>query len=177
MASRTVRRLHGRGMHGALLITALALALTVAGQQRKPKSPGLSRGTAFPSLAIIDVSGDTVGIELAGDTQDKLIVFYSSSCPFCRQSLPIYRAVSQRCDLSLVIVLTDLRGPAMAAWWKDNRDGFSERCASMSIGSPLSSLSVYGLRGTPTHYLIDSNGQVETHFEGGLTKMPSWLIQ
>ena len=63
-----------------------------------------SRSTAFPSLHLVDGKGDTLAIEFAGDAREELIVFYSSSCPFCRQSLPIYRAVSQRCDPSMVIV-------------------------------------------------------------------------
>lgn len=177
MKSGTVRRLHRRGMNGALVITAMVLAWTVARQQRRPPSLGLVQGTTFPSLHLVDVKGDTLAIDLAGDARGKLIVFYSSSCPFCKQSLPTYRAVSQRCDPSMVIVLTDLSGSAMAAWWEDTRDGFSERCDSIVVGSPLSSLSVYRVRGTPTHYLIDRDGRVKHHFEGVLTEMPPWLTK
>lgn len=177
MSRTTVGKRRRRVINGALVITAVALAWTAARQLRRPQSLGLAQGTVFPSLHLVDGKGDTLAIEIAEDAREKLIVFYSSSCPFCRQSLPIYRAVSQRCDPSMVIVLTDLSGSAMAAWWEDTRDGFSERCDSIAVGSPLGSLSAYQVRGTPTHYLIDSDGRVKHRFEGVLTEMPPWLIQ
>ena len=45
----------------------------------------------------------------------------------------------------------------------------------MTMGAVLGSPSLYELRGTPTHYLIGSDGRVKHHFEGALTKIPPWL--
>ena len=175
MRYATVRRATLYATNGALVITAIVLAWMAIGKQPEFYSPGLSPGTEFPSLTLADVDGNSVDIDFAGGTGDRLVVFFSSECPFCLQSLPVYWSVSEMCNPSLILAFTDLKGAELAAWWEENSSGFSDWCDSMSIGSVLSPLSLYQVWGTPTHYLIGGDGRVKHHFEGVLIEMPSWL--
>lgn len=178
MSTNTDRTIGRAATNGALVIAALILALTVARQPRGPFSPDLTdpaADTEFPPLALMGVNEDTVNIDLASGTEERLIVFFSSACPFCVQSLPVYRSVSELCQPSLILAFTDLKGAELGAWWEEYGRGFSEESKSMSIGSVLGPLSLYQLRGTPTHYLIGTDGRVKHHMEGALTEIPAWL--
>lgn len=174
MRNATARRI--RLVVNAFLLTVAVLLTWIATQQqREPFPPGLTPGTKFPPLALVGADGDTVSIDLAAGTGEKLIVFYSSTCVFCQRSLPVYWSLSKKCDPSLILAVTDLTGSAMVAWWEETMDGFADGCESMTMGSVAGSLSSYQLRGTPTHYLIGRDGRVKHHSVGSLSEIPSWL--
>lgn len=175
MATNTLRTIGRTATNGALLITALLLTWTVSRKLRGPLAPDLSADTQFPPLLLTGADGSTVNVDLASGTDERLIVFFSSTCSYCVQSLPFYRLVSRMCNPALTLVFTDLVGAELAAWWEENRGGFSEECDSMTIGSVLSPLSLYQVRGTPTHYLVGTDGRVKHRMEGALTELPTWL--
>ena len=162
----------------ALVATALILAWTAA-QQWNPRSesqpPGLPAGTSFPSMTLIGLGGDTATVDFTGGTGDRLVVFYSIDCEYCQRSLPVYRVVSEMCDPALTLAFTDISEATLAAWWEANGNGFSEDCSSFSLGRLLAPPSRYEVRGTPTHYLIGSDGHVKYHGEGMLLEVPHWL--
>ena len=79
------------------------------------------------------------------------------------------------CDPSLTLAFTDISAATLATWWEANRNGVSEQCRSLSVGRLLAPPSRYEVRGTPTHYLIGSNGRVKYHGEGMLLEVPDWL--
>lgn len=163
-----------RATNVALVITAVVIAGTVI-HRRQPAGPGLSAGSDFPALVLIGLNGDTSEVEFTAEERDRLVVFYSIDCGYCQLSLPVYRLVSEMCDPSLTLVFTDLSQPALAAWWEANRAGFSEQCSSLSIGRLLYAPELYRVRGTPTHYLVGSDGRVKHHAEGMLLELPAWL--
>ena len=162
----------------ALVATALVLAW-MATQHRQPLSEshrhGLPLGTKFPPLTLIGLSGDTVDVDFAIGTGDRLVVFYSIDCEYCQRSLPVYRRVSQSRDPSLTLAITDGSQTTLATWWEANRNGFSERCRSLSVGRLLVPPSLYEVNGTPTHYVIGSDGRVKYRGEGMLLEIPYWL--
>lgn len=167
-----------RATNVALVAIALVLAWSATQQWRsqlESRPPGLSPGTKFPSLALIGLSGDTVDVDFSADTGDRLVVFYSIDCEYCQQSLPVYKTVSEMCGLSLTLALTDISEATLATWWEANGNGFSERCSSLSVGRLLAPPSRYDVRGTPTHYLLGSDGRVKYHGEGMLLEVPQWL--
>ena len=162
----------------ALVATALVLAWTATQQwksQAEFRAPGIHEGNEFPSLALIGLSGDTVDVDFGAESGDRLVVFYSIDCEYCQRSLPVYRMVSEMCDPSLTLAFTDISAATLATWWEANRNGFSEQCRSLSVGRLLAPPSRYEVRGTPTHYLIGSNGRVKYHGEGMLLEVPDWL--
>lgn len=118
---------------------------------------------------------DTVDIDFATGEGDQLVVFFSSSCIYCEQSLPVYQLVSDNCDPSMTLAFTDDLLSTMTTWWEANRRGFSEQCSSLTIGRLLSPPELYRVRGTPTHYLIGADGRVKHHDEGLLLEIPGWL--
>ena len=120
------------------------------------------------------LNGESFDVDCTG-TRDRLVVFFSSEYEACQLSLPVYRLLSEMCGLSLTLAFTDISGPAMTTWWNAKGDGFSADCNSISVGSVLTPPSLYRLRGTPTHYLIGTDGRVKHHAEGMLSEVPAWL--
>ena len=127
-------------------------------------------------MGLIGLTGDTSDVDFAVETKDRLVVFFSSACEYCRQSIPVYTTLTEICDPSLTLAFTDLSSElSMAAWWEKNGGEFSEECRSLSIGRLVASSSRYQVRGTPTHYLIGSDGLVKHRAEGMLSEVPAWL--
>lgn len=167
-----------KAANAALVATALILAwMAIQQAESRSESPsrGLPAGTRFPHMALIGLSGDTAAVDFTGGTGDRLVVFYSIDCDYCRRSLPVYRAVSEMCDPSLTLAFMDVSDTTLTAWWEANGDGFSEGCGSVSLGRLVAPLSRYEVRATPTHYLVGGDGLVKHHGEGMLLEVPYWL--
>ena len=161
-----------------LVVSAVVLAWFATQQwrfQSESRSPGLPAGTEFPSLALIGLNGDTVDVDFTSGARDRLVVFYSIDCDYCQRSLPVYRMVSQMCGPSLTLAFIDISEATLATWWEANQNGFSKGCNTLSLGGLLAPPSQYEVRGTPTHYLIGSDGRVKYHSEGMLLEVPYWL--
>jgi hypothetical protein len=94
-----------RGYQTFLTVACLALAVLVvllAWQNHQLKkvisetiarqSPpeGLKEGDTFPSLTLLDESGAPVSLEFGTGAGESLVLVYSSHCPACRETLPIW---------------------------------------------------------------------------------------
>lgn len=167
------RAAHLRMAANGVLLTAAVVLGWIAVNRRSPMDTELSRGSEFPALMLTDSNGDTV--HAGTPSGDRLVVFFSTECEYCIRSMPVYRRISEMCDLSLILAFTDLSGKAVLEWWKENRQGFSHECSPVTIGGLASALPQYGVTATPTHYLVSSDGTVQHRFVGMLGEVPSWV--
>ena len=99
-----------RAFQAFLMIACAALAvmtLLLAYQNRKlkqelsrpatPQMPPdvLKVGDRFPSLALLDEGGNPVPVTFGAGSGRTLLMFYSGTCPACRQTFPIWGALLQ----------------------------------------------------------------------------------
>jgi len=131
------------------------------------------QGAEFPALALDILVQDTT--DLNRGTEGNLVVFFATACEYCQKSVPTYKALSKRCDLTLTFAFTDPEGSTITDWWQDHQEGFSEECSPVSIGRLLAHPSRYQVRVTPTHYLVGSDRRVKHRHEGMLPEVPERL--
>ena len=166
-----------------LTISAVVLAWgSVTGRGLLPDQGGsgiepmFGEGAVLPAITLFAPPADTV--PAAAADQETLIVFFATSCPHCLASLPTYRKVaSTRCDLTMTFVIRDLPADKIASWWSENawEQDAPEVCAAVRVGTAVSSLSSFGQIPTPTHYLVDQEGEVLVSGAGSLLDVPAWL--
>ena len=120
---------------------------------------GLLPGAECPALALPSLDGAPVALaSLRG--RDALLVFWNSSCGFCRQmrdDLLAFEASAAERDPRLVLVCMG-DAQAMAA------DGFRS-LVLLDPGSAAATL--FGARGTPMAVLLSADGRVASHTVAG----------
>lgn len=163
-----------------LAMTLSAIALAVASLSSRTSNAGSSsptaieRGEHVPDLTLITAEGDSVS---GLSSRPTLVTFFSTSCVYCRASLPIYRKIAaERCDLTMSFVAYDREGED-SGWWEQNAWESSASCADVRVGSAGSSLASFDIKGTPTHLWIGPDGALLHAESGALTAMPAWLDQ
>lgn len=157
---------------GTLIIRAVVLASIAVFRRVSLHGPGVWEGSRFPALTLV-TQQDTVELDMW--PSDMLVIFFSSDCKYCLQSVPAYQLLSQRCDLSLAFAFTDSLATAAEAWWEANEVGFSQECSPVFIGRPTAHPSQYEVIATPTHYLLGSDRRVKHRSMGLLSEVPEWL--
>lgn len=144
-------------------------------QRSQPQvEPALTAGDQAPPFVIETVEGDSLQA-LAGG-KNTFVVFFSTSCSFCRASLPVYRdIVRNRCDMTVSFVVLDQKGSELADWWETHAWNEEEACADVRIGSRTFSAEPYGVTRTPTHFWISSEREILEARPGALMSTPEWL--
>lgn len=166
-----------------LSVTAIVMAAVAVQGRGEPTSvrpettPAVSVGERLPYLAIRTEFADSAPVTEGGKTS--FIVFFSPSCPYCVASVPVYKEIAEtRCDMELSIVANDVSSAEISEWWSERawplmRDG--PVCADVKVGAPVSPTGLFGIKATPTHFLVDENGRVLHVDTGVLVGVPDWL--
>jgi peroxiredoxin len=135
-------------------------------------TPEPLRGAAAPAFLLETLAGDTVSAPIRGGRT--LLIAYSTTCKFCAASVPNWRRVVQAiCKDSQVILISAERLELQQRFWLKKRNLNPGTCSSHPpiIGRILATSEVtrsYGLRRTPTHFIIDENGVVQQTWIGSL---------
>lgn len=143
--------------------------------QRRPPVSGLYEGQSAPPLEMELIQGRVVTAVDANVSGRTLIVFFSTACIYCLESLPVYEEVARSvCDLRIVFAVLDRRADELRSWWLASSWDPGDECAEVLVGSPSAGFNGYGIRGTPTHILVE-DGKVLNQEAGALRKFPEWL--
>jgi hypothetical protein len=158
---------------GVLTASALVLAISAVTTDSDGSEATVLEtqvGDLAPPLSVVGADGATSEIDMSGRT---LAVFFSTECPWCIQSLSIYRQVAESdCELQVVLAVTNL-GPAELADWMSGEQIGSHQACDVIVGA-VSRPYPYEVRGTPTHYLV-SQGRVVEKGEGAMLELPAWF--
>ncbi|MEF8824051.1 MAG: TlpA disulfide reductase family protein [Desulfohalobiaceae bacterium] len=123
--------------------------------------PVSSAAAKAPSFELSTLEGDQVSLqELTADGRHLLLIFWTTWCPSCRQTMP---EVDQlRSDYSP----SDLSVLGINAGWNDTRSRAASFRDKHGLDFPIgfdreSSISKkYSIRGVPTLFLIDPRGEI-----------------
>jgi len=141
-----------------LLVAISALSLLAifffVGPRKPELTPGLEKGRVFGNLTNIDYRGN----------EQTLIIALSTTCPYCGQSLPLYRRIldtqhSAKKPLK-VIALFPNSADDVAKYLKEN-----QLTIDTITGVDFSSLHISG---TPTMILVNDRGVVNDFWTGRL---------
>jgi thiol-disulfide isomerase/thioredoxin/uncharacterized membrane protein YphA (DoxX/SURF4 family) len=125
----------------------------------RPSAPVLQAGLDAPSLALPDLSGQTVRLEdLRGS--NTLILFWNPQCGFCKRMLPEIRAWEEKKPAGAPNLLVVSTGTI-----EDNLEmGFQ---SPVVLDPSLTGLQAFGAAGTPTGVLVDADGKVASNLAVG----------
>lgn len=101
----------------AALTLALCLSLTLAGLLPASPAAALSKpGAMLPALTLPDAQGQTVNLGELSKDKVTLLVYWSISCPHCREQLPKLQALAKRFQGNpFLFLLVNTDGQAMAS--------------------------------------------------------------
>jgi thiol-disulfide isomerase/thioredoxin len=99
------------------LIAALALASTLAGALLASPAAALSKpGAMMPPLILPDTQGQMINLPELSKGKVTLLVYWSISCPHCREQLPKLQALAKRFQGNpFLFLLVNTDGQAMAS--------------------------------------------------------------
>jgi thiol-disulfide isomerase/thioredoxin len=143
-----------------LLVAVVLLSLLAINIFVKPPianlNRGLEKGKAFSPIRTVDYA----------DSEKTLLIALNTSCPFCRESLPLYQrlveALPQPSKALHIVAIFPNREADVGDYLRDNHltiDAVAE--------VDLNSLRISG---TPTVILIDRSGAVKDFWNGKLTE-------
>ena len=162
-----------------MIITALAMAYVSLGSGRGSVVPGLEpgieKGDTVPSLRLL--VADELREQSWVEADETLLVFFSTGCPFCLASLPVYRRIAQtRCDVRMVFAVYDRGGSDLEDWWDVNAWGRDDPvCSEYVLGRVVEGADAFGVAGTPSHFLVAPSGEVVELSVGMMKEVPEWL--
>lgn len=163
---------------GALVLSAIAVCIAVV--QRVSFAPG-GRPIDPPwqeiPTSLVDKPAPTFSLEtMAGDTiqlptngTSSIIVAYRTTCEWCDASVPVWRRLAMEvCDVLIVFASAE-PVETQAAYWQSKDWSPGHGCAHSVAGrvvEPLRFRDSYGVRGTPTQYILDRSGRVRRIWGG-----------
>lgn len=125
----------------------------------------LKEGEQFPTVDLLDLSGEVVSSSILSDGKPMLFMEWASWCPDCQSQLPIIQELYQEYGDKVSFVLSNLsdeRDPREQAERYIQEKGYSFPYYFDQDGKVKDQL---GISSIPTSYLIDKDGKVVEIFD------------
>ncbi len=136
---------------------------------KMPELPGPPKvGSAAPPLKAEPFRGDKA---LAAG-RPHLLFFWATWCAPCKASLPEVLAFAQARDIE-VVAITDEDPDVLTGFFKQFNQPFPE---TVAVDPYRATFQAYGVSGTPTFVLVDSNGIVR-HYHSGYSAQKGLEIE
>ncbi len=136
----------------------------------KFKPDSLQAGDAVPPFVTQDLQGNTVNINYTGEERKRVFLFFTPSCPYCREQFAYWRELLQRVDNRRFEVL----GLAADA---ENKEKLEEYLRSVGcptdvpdalrvVLAPNGVRRNYKLSATPITLVVANDGRIEQVWDG-----------
>ncbi len=165
------KRMHVYTLIGVtLLLAGCALNFPPFGRPAQPKVSLESRhplvGTSVPATTVYRLEdGAAVRLNEVAAGEVRLINFWATWCPPCKEEMPELQALYTESKLTVVGV--DLEEPPDLVEKFVNELGIT---FPIVIGKQADALSVYKLLGIPTSWLVDADGTIQHVWTGKITR-------
>lgn len=154
------------------VIAALAWSLVLIRQNRKlrevPSDANMHVGQHLSKLAGVDLGGEIRPITFPDGPSRTVLVTFSPNCPFCRQTEPIWAALSRSLQQ---------RGVRMLWVSRDSVDETKHYCEQVGISTsdvfaepPNGTFHELGLEVVPNTVVIGPGGTIEKVWTGALNR-------
>ncbi|WP_457600901.1 peroxiredoxin family protein [Hydrogenivirga sp.] len=139
-----------------ILLVALMLYLGLFTNSQHTTSSGLGKGDIAPDFTLKTIDGREVSLK---DYRGKVVLinFWATWCPPCRNEMPLFVRVYKRHrdkGFEILAVSTDSSLDPVKKFVKEFRINFPVLYDDKNV------VSLYGIQGLPTSFLIDREGKI-----------------
>jgi peroxiredoxin len=124
----------------------------------------LQPGDVVTSVTATDLGGHPYQLDYKKDGRQRLLLFFSPTCPYCQQQSPLWRDLLNKVDnnrFTVIGVVSDREDKQLVSEYADAAGYFKTKTPLPLVLFNSESLGNYKLTATPTTLLIDDDGRVE----------------
>jgi thiol-disulfide isomerase/thioredoxin len=129
----------------------------------------LQPGDVVTPVTATDLDGHPYQLDYKNDGRQRLILFFSPTCPYCQQQSPLWRDLLDKIDsnrFSVVGVASDREDRQLVSAYADGAGYFKTKTPLPLVFFDSDSLGSYKLTATPTTLLINEGGMVQHAWVG-----------
>jgi thiol-disulfide isomerase/thioredoxin len=129
----------------------------------------LQPGDVVTPVTATDLNGHPYQLDYKKDGRQRLILFFSPTCPYCQQQSPLWRDLLDKVDsnrFTVVGVVSDREDKQLVSAYADRSGYFKTKTPLPLVFFDSDSLGSYKLTATPTTLLINEAGMVENEWVG-----------
>jgi len=129
----------------------------------------LQPGDVVTPVTATDLDGHPYQLDYKQDGRQRLILFFSPTCPYCQQQSPLWRDLLDKVDsnrFTVVGVVSDREDKQLVSAYADGAGYFKTKTPLPLVFFDSDSLGSYKLTATPTTLLINEAGQVQHAWVG-----------
>ncbi|HEX5876319.1 MAG TPA: TlpA disulfide reductase family protein [Pyrinomonadaceae bacterium] len=124
----------------------------------------LQPGDVVAPVTATNLEGRPYQLDYQKDGRQRLLLFFSPDCPYCRQQSPLWQDMLDKVDSNrflVVGVVSDREDRQLVSAHADEAGYFKTRTPLPLVFFDSESLGSYKLTATPTTLLINDAGKVE----------------
>jgi thiol-disulfide isomerase/thioredoxin len=129
----------------------------------------LQPGDVVTPVTATELNGHPYQLDYKKDGRQRLILFFSPTCPYCQQQSPLWRDLLDKVDsnrFTVVGVVSDREDKQLVSAYADGAGYFKTKTPLPIVFFDSDSLGSYKLTATPTTLLINEAGMVEHAWVG-----------
>ena len=129
----------------------------------------LQPGDVVAPVTATDLDGRPYQLDYKKDGRQRLLLFFSPNCPYCRQQSPLWRDLLDKVDsnrFTVIGVVSDREDKRLVSAHADGAGYFKTKTPLPLVFFDSESLGSYKLSATPTTLLINEDGTVEHAWVG-----------
>ena len=123
----------------------------------------LQPGDVVAPVTATDLDGRPYQLDYKKDGRQRLLLFFSPNCPYCREQSPLWRDLLDKVDskrFTVVGVVNDREDKRLVSAHADGAGYFKTKTPLPLVFFDSESLGSYKLSATPTTLLINDDGTV-----------------
>ena len=123
----------------------------------------LQPGDVVAPVTATDLDGRPYQMDYKKDGRQRLLLFFSPSCPYCQQQSPLWRDLLDKVDsnrFTVIGVVSDREDKRLVSAHADGAGYFKTKTPLPLVFFDSESLGSYKLSATPTTLLINEDGTV-----------------
>lgn len=153
-----------------LNVLLLKQNLQMRSQLEKYQPQKLKVGESVQSFTAKDLNGETVNISFSDNSKKRFLLYFTSTCPYCKQQFPEWKQlISQAKEKNievLGIVSENENKEALKEYLNTFGCGIESETPLQVLILPNKTLQDYKLSLTPTTVLLSNDGKVEQNWIG-----------
>lgn len=129
----------------------------------------LQPGDVVTPVTATDLEGHPYQLDYKKDGRQRLLLYFSPSCPYCRLQSPLWRDLLDKVDsqrFTVIGVVSDREDKQLVSAHADGAGYFKTKTPLPLVFFDSESLGSYKLTATPTTLLINEDGRVEHAWVG-----------